>query len=150
MSSLVLITGCSGFVGAEIALEALRQGYSIRLVFRQQVQAAAWSKAYPSGSNRTESVIVPDFAAEGALDEAMRGVAFVAHAASPVIFDFEVGLGAHVESAFYRDWKLMLLPDGVLQDNERDCLAPAKDGVLAVLKAAAKSETVKRVVVTSS
>ena len=90
-SSLVLITGASGFVGSEIALEALREGHTVRLVFRQQAQADAWNKQYPDTQERTQIAIIPDFAAEGAFDQAiMEGVFGVVHAASPVVFDFEV------------------------------------------------------------
>lgn len=89
-SQLVLITGASGFIGSEIALEALRQGFSVRLAVRKQSQADAFKAAYPDFASRITSTIVPDITVEGAFDEAVQGVDFVVHAASPVTFHPEV------------------------------------------------------------
>ncbi|ORY88047.1 hypothetical protein BCR35DRAFT_263736 [Leucosporidium creatinivorum] len=122
-SSLVLITGASGFVGSQVALEALQAGYSIRLVFRKALQAEQWREKYPDLRLRTQTVVVPDFTAEGAFDEAMKGVESVAACAFPMVF--------------------------APQDIRRDLLDPAIEGVLGVLKSAQK-EGVKRVVITSS
>lgn len=89
-SSLVLITGASGYVGSCVALEALRAGYSIRLVFRKEQQAEQWKDKYPDQLSRTQTVIVSDFAQQGAFDEAMKEVDYVAACAFPMAFAPEV------------------------------------------------------------
>lgn len=87
---LMLITGCSGFIGSEIALRALKQGLAVRLVFRKPAQAEAWEAAYGEYKERTETIVVQDFAVPGAFDQAIKGVSFVAAAATPINFHPEV------------------------------------------------------------
>jgi NADPH-dependent methylglyoxal reductase len=89
-SPLVLVTGASGYLGSEVALEALRAGYSIRLVFRKSEQVEQWRKKYPDELSRTQTVVVPDFTPGGAFDEAMKGVDYVAACAFPMAFAPEV------------------------------------------------------------
>lgn len=91
-NQLVLITGGTGFVGSEIALEALRQGFSIRLAVRKASQAEAFKAAYPEFASRTSFVTVPDLQAVGAYDEAVKNVDYVVHAASPATFTPEVSM----------------------------------------------------------
>ncbi|ORY92490.1 hypothetical protein BCR35DRAFT_348878 [Leucosporidium creatinivorum] len=121
---LMLITGSSGFVGSEIAFQALKQGLAVRLVFRKPSQAEAWEAAYGEYKERTETVVVQDFAVPGAFDEAVKGVSFIAHAATPINFH--------------------------PKDNKRDVLDPAIDGLLGLLKSAQKAPSVKAFVYTSS
>jgi nucleoside-diphosphate-sugar epimerase len=83
-SKLVAITGASGFLGSEIALEALRQGYRVRLVARKQTQADAFREKYSAFAAKVESVVVADIEAEGGLDEAVKGSDAFIHSASPV------------------------------------------------------------------
>ncbi|ORY77578.1 hypothetical protein BCR35DRAFT_353106 [Leucosporidium creatinivorum] len=123
-SELVLITGATGFVGSEIALEALRQGFAIRLAVRKASQAEAFKAAYPEFASRTSFVVVPDLQAESAYDEAVKGVDYVVHAASPATFTPE--------------------------DNRRDLLDPAIEGALSILKSANKVTSVTAVALTSS
>lgn len=89
-ASLVLVTGASGFLGSQTALEALKAGYSVRLVFRREAQAEQWRAKYPRELSRTQTVIIPSFEKEGAFDEAMKGVEFVAACAFPMAFAPEV------------------------------------------------------------
>jgi nucleoside-diphosphate-sugar epimerase len=71
-----------------------------------------------------EFAIVPDILEDGAYDEAMQGVSYVLHVASPISFP---------------------------TDNlERDLIEPAVKGTTGILKSAAKVSTVKRIVITSS
>jgi nucleoside-diphosphate-sugar epimerase len=71
-------------------------------------------------------VAVPDFLADGAFDEAVRGVDYVLHLASPI-------------------------PTSDLAENvKKYILDPAIKGTVGMLQSAAKSKSVKRVVITSS
>jgi hypothetical protein len=67
-------------------------GFSIRLAVRKASQAEAFKTAYPEFASRTSFAVVPDLQAEGAYDEAAKGVDFVVHAASPATFTPEVSL----------------------------------------------------------
>lgn len=82
---LVLVTGASGFVGSEIALEFLRQGFAVRLSIRKQEQASLWDAKYPEYKYRVDFVLVKAMGTPGAFDDAVRGVTYIAHAASPMV-----------------------------------------------------------------
>lgn len=120
-NELVLVTGCSGFVATDVALEFMNSGYKVRGTFRSQDKADDWAKEHGSKGS-FESVIVEDIVTEGALDKAMEGVTICAHTASP--FHFNV------------------------KDPDTEMLQPAYNGTLNALKSAKKAGTVKRFVVT--
>ncbi|GAA6044354.1 hypothetical protein JCM8097_002785, partial [Rhodosporidiobolus ruineniae] len=123
-AQLVLVTGTSGFVGTEVALEFLKNGFRVRGTVRSEEKAKKWEEKHGNFEGRLEWSIVKDIATEGAFDEAIKGVDFLAHTASP--FHFNV------------------------TDNERDMLIPALEGTRQALRAAQDEPSVKRVVVTSS
>ncbi|GAA5824093.1 hypothetical protein JCM11251_001519 [Rhodosporidiobolus azoricus] len=120
----VLLTGISGFLGAATAIEFLWRGWRVRGTVRSQDKADAWLAKYPEYASQLSFSLVPDLAAAGAFDEAIKNVDAVAHIASPFTFQF--------------------------QDNERDMLIPAIKGTTSVLAAAAATPSVKNVVITSS
>ncbi|GAA6027173.1 hypothetical protein JCM8097_002454 [Rhodosporidiobolus ruineniae] len=120
----VLLTGISGFLGSATALEFLKNGWHVRGTVRSQDKADAWLEKYPQYASQLSFSLVPDLSAPNAFAEAIKGVSAVAHIASPFTFNFE--------------------------DNVRDMLEPALKGTLSVLEAAAKEESVKNVVITSS
>jgi nucleoside-diphosphate-sugar epimerase len=121
---LVLVTGITGFVGTEVALTFLRSGYRVRGTGRSAAQLERWIGAFPEHKDAFEFTIVPDMAADGAFDEAVKGADYVAHTASPFHF--------HIE------------------DNEKDMLIPALKGTTGILASIEKAPTVKHLVVTSS
>ncbi|KAI5481328.1 3-beta hydroxysteroid dehydrogenase/isomerase [Pseudohyphozyma bogoriensis] len=123
-NTLVLVTGATGYVGSEIALEFLRQGFAVRQAIRSQSQADAWNDKFPQYKDRTSFVFISSLEATGAFDEAVKGVTYVAHAASPATFTPE--------------------------DNKRDILDPAIRGTLSILESAKKERSIKAVVITSS
>ena len=126
----VLITGGNGHIGFRVVILALQAGYKVRAAVRNQqkadlIQSAASLKALNPGSNLT-FVFVPDLLAPGAYDAAVKGVDYAIHIASPIT-------------------------SGIAADKfETHLIEPAVAGTLSILKAAQKSPSVKRVVITSS
>jgi len=129
---LVLITGGTGLVGIKTIQLALKAGYSVRAAVRSEDKAKAvlatpTVKAINPGSRLT-FVIVPDILADNAYDEAVKGVKYIIHLASPVV----KGEGFTPEQF------------------ETELVEPALKGTVSILKAAYKEPGIKRVVITSS
>lgn len=81
----VLVTGISGFIGAEVAVQFLRAGLKIRGTVRKQTQADSFLLKYEvEFPGMIEVVIVERLDAKGAFDEAVKGVSAVMHIASPL------------------------------------------------------------------
>ncbi|KAK7417795.1 hypothetical protein QQZ08_011491 [Neonectria magnoliae] len=87
--STVLVTGASGWVGSNVADQFLAYGYKVRGTTRD-ISKAAWlsdvfEKKYGKGA--FELVAIPDMIADGAYDDAVKGVSAVAHTASIMTFE---------------------------------------------------------------
>ncbi|KAL2866121.1 flavonol reductase [Aspergillus lucknowensis] len=82
--SLVLITGATGFIGSQVVLRALEAGYTVRLVVRRPDQADKLRRIFSKYTDKLSFVIIPDITASGAFDEAVKGVEYVIHVASPM------------------------------------------------------------------
>jgi nucleoside-diphosphate-sugar epimerase len=129
---LVLVTGGTGLIGIKTLQTALKAGYSVRAAVRSQEKADAvlatpTVKAINPGSRLTFA-IVPDILANNAYDEAVKGVQYILHIASPVI----KGEG--------------FTPDQF----ETHLIQPAVKGTTSILSAAYKAPGIKRIVITSS
>lgn len=128
---LVLLTGATGFLGFRVLLETLEQGYQVRAAVRSEAKAntITTNQAFKALNRESQLsfVVVPDFLAPGAFDEAIQGVKYIIHVASPI------PLG---------------VPENV--DFEKYFVQPAVQGTLGVLDSAKKTSSVKRIVVTSS
>ncbi|TVY25221.1 NAD-dependent epimerase/dehydratase [Lachnellula hyalina] len=88
--SLVLVTGVTGFVASQVAKQFLERGYKVRGTVRD-IGKAAWLvedvlKSYID-EGAFELALVPDIAADHALDEAVKGVSAVVHLATIGTFD---------------------------------------------------------------
>ena len=71
---IVLITGASGYVATAVVLAFIEQtNYNIRGTVRSQAKGDAWLAKHPVGKGRVSWAIVPDIAAPGAFDEAVKG-----------------------------------------------------------------------------
>ncbi|KAF7950565.1 hypothetical protein EAE96_007847 [Botrytis aclada] len=122
--STVLVTGANGFVGSHVVDQLLQAGYNVVGVVRSHDKGAWLLRYFDSkyGPNRLKLFVVPDLTVQGSLDDAVRGCEGVCHTASDVSFSLD--------------------PDAVipvvLSLTER------------VLEAVEKSQTVKRIVLTSS
>ncbi|EIN04661.1 aldehyde reductase II [Punctularia strigosozonata HHB-11173 SS5] len=126
--SLILVTGANGHVAQHVVDQALHHPARPRV--RATVRSAAsvdalksyWAEYVDEG--RLEVVRVPDITANGAFDDAVKGVTHIAHIASPIIVN--------------------------PKDVENDLLKPAIRGTTGILRSAKASGTVKAVVITSS
>ncbi|CAN8104624.1 unnamed protein product [Discula destructiva] len=134
--TLVLLTGATGFLGFLTLLDLLRSGYRIRVAVRSEAKVAAVQKfpalqaLRPSADDLT-FVVVPDMAAPGAFDSALKDVTYAVHLAAPVpSFTGQVTVPSEqYESYFVR---------GLV------------DSHLGLLKSAAAAGTVRRVVLTNT
>lgn len=127
---LILITGGTGHIGSCTLAFALENGYRARVSSRN-LASAHKLKGLPSIKphvNNVEFVEVPDLLAPGAFDEAAKDVDYILHLASPI---------PEPDS-----------PETI--DVKKDYVEPALKGTLGILESAAKSPSVKRVVITSS
>ncbi|KAJ5365476.1 NAD-dependent epimerase/dehydratase [Penicillium concentricum] len=119
-NKLIFITGATGFIGSATAVEALKAGYRLRICLRKPSEQL--QTLLSEYGDQIEFVIVPDLTDETAFDDKLNGVDYVLHLASP-------------------------LPRGT---DKAAYFPPAVKGTTAVLKAAAKVPTIKKVVITSS
>ncbi|KAF2475134.1 NAD dependent epimerase/dehydratase family protein [Lindgomyces ingoldianus] len=116
---LVLVTGANGYVAGVTIQKLLDAGFKVRGTVRS-IEKNNWMLDH-YGSNFT-LVEVPELSADGALDEAVKGVDGIANVASSVAFNPD--------------------PDAFIP--------PVIKGAINVLEAAAKEPSVKSVVYTSS
>jgi nucleoside-diphosphate-sugar epimerase len=126
--SSVLITGATGHIGFATLRHLLQSGYSARISSRKLSSAEALKSATSIKPylDSISFIEIPDVLAAGAYDEAVKDVEFILHLAAPI-------------------------PDASLTGNpKKHYVDPAVQGTLRMLEAAAKSPSVKRVVITSS
>lgn len=125
---LVLVTGASGFIAGHVILQLLDKGYRVRGTLRSMDRAdevRAWLTKARGGRDPNDalSFVATELTSDSGWAEAMAGVRYVQHIASPI----PPGLPKH--------------PD--------DLIVPAREGTLRVMRAAAAAQ-VERVVQTSS
>ncbi len=123
---LVLVTGGSGFVATHCIAQLIDAGYRVRTTVRtpaREVDVLALLKTAGCEPAEALEFFTADLTADIGWPEAVAGVDYVLHVASP-------------------------FPTG-LPKNEDELIIPARDGALRVLRAA-KRAGVKRVVLTSS
>lgn len=123
--SRVLVTGANGFLASQITLQFLKRGFQVRGAVRD-VTRSAWLLEGPFKSyaenGALELVAVPNLGADGAYDEAIKGVAAIVHV-------------AYVTS---------IVPD------PNEVITPTVAGIRSIMNAAMQESSVKRVVFTSS
>ncbi|KAK4140690.1 uncharacterized protein C8A04DRAFT_14690 [Dichotomopilus funicola] len=83
----VLVTGANGYIAARTVEAFLQAGHSVRGTVRSLRSATEVKEALAQYGDKLEFAVVPDITAEGAFDEAIKGIDAVAHLASPVSFD---------------------------------------------------------------
>ncbi|KAH8826045.1 hypothetical protein DL96DRAFT_1607040 [Flagelloscypha sp. PMI_526] len=120
----VLVSGANGYIAVWVVKTLLEKGYSVRGTVRSQDKGKHLLETFKSYGDKFEIVVVSDITAEGAFDEAVKGVDAIEHTASPFHFN---------------------------ADDPDELIKPAVDGTVGILKSALKyAPTAKRVVVTSS
>jgi nucleoside-diphosphate-sugar epimerase len=127
---LVLITGATGHIGSCTLAVALENAYRARVSSRN-LASAHKLKDLPSIKPHIEDVDfveVPDLLAPGAFDQAVKDVDYILHLASPIPE-----------------------PDSPATiDVKKDYVEPAVKGTIGILESAARSPSVKRVIIVSS
>ncbi|KAG4433520.1 hypothetical protein IFR05_011003 [Cadophora sp. M221] len=121
--SYVLVTGATGFIGAHVVDVLLYRGIKVRGATRSMKKGEAMMKARPQFSAHLDFVQIEDFEKSGVFEDAAKDVDAVIHVASPFTYDTE--------------------------DNEKELILPAINGVRSILEAAASSK-IQRIVITSS
>ncbi|KAI1824703.1 aldehyde reductase [Xylaria intraflava] len=122
--SIVLVTGANGFIASNISDQFLRLGYKVRGTTRNP-QKNAWMRNLfdrKYGAGKFEFATVLDMEADGAYDEAVKGVSAVVHTAT----------------------------NYSMNPNPHEVVPATIAGTINALAAAAKSPSVKRFVLTSS
>jgi nucleoside-diphosphate-sugar epimerase len=126
MTSTVLVTGGSGFIGSYCILQLLSAGYRVRATVRdlqREADVRATLKAGGAEPGDRLSFFAADLLSDAGWCEAAAGCQYVMHVASP--------LPAHAVN------------------HEDELIVPAREGTLRVMRAA-RDAGVQRVVVTSS
>ncbi|HSZ40219.1 MAG TPA: aldehyde reductase [Trebonia sp.] len=121
----VLVTGGTGFLAGHCISQLLRAGYRVRFTVRSADRARDAQRTIAAAGAATDSLTfaVADLTSDANWDAAVSGCEYVLHIASP-------------------------FPRGVPR-TENEVVAPARDAVLRVLRAARNAEA-RRVVLTSS
>ncbi|TRX98041.1 hypothetical protein FHL15_001251 [Xylaria flabelliformis] len=124
----LLLTGATGFIGFDVLLKALEEGWVVRAAIRSISKSGSivnHPKITALGrSDRLSFVEIPDICDQNAYEEAIKGVTHVVHLASPLPSPFLDPLTAIYE--------------------------PNINSVNAMLRAAAKEPSLQKLVIASS
>lgn len=126
MSAQVLVTGASGYVAGHVVQQLQEAGYKVRGTVRSLKNTDKVKHLYhlcPDAAHKLE-LVEADLTNPESWPPAVGGVTYVIHVASP----FPI----------------------TQPKREEDLIVPAVEGTLSVLRACAKTSSVKRVVMTSS
>ena len=121
----VLVTGATGFIASHTILALLNKGYEVRGTARSASKADQLNATLSSyaGKPIEIEVVSADLTKDDGWPQAMEGVTYLQHLASPI--------------------------PNTLPKDPNDLIVPAKEGALRALRAA-KAAGVKRAVMTSS
>lgn len=143
MLTISQITGVSGYIGFKTLVLALEGGFKVRAVIRKAEQAKkleSHGRVAPHTKN-LQWVLIPDLSKTDSFDPHLKGgVTGILHVASPLADEVNLCHPPHQTQAN--------LPQ--TDDYDRDIISPAIKTTLAVLNAAHRTPSVKRVVITSS
>ncbi len=125
-SKPVLVTGANGYVASWLVQRLLDEGLTVHAAVRDPNKKEKYAHLDKIAENAPGTIkyFKADLLEEGSYAEAMQGCELVYHTASPFTSNFD--------------------------DPQKELIDPAVKGTANVLNQASKTETVKRVVVTSS
>lgn len=121
---LIFITGATGFIGSHVVSQSLAAGYKVRLSVRKEEQIKTLRKIFSKDLANLDFAIISDFASPKNFSKTLEDVTHIFHLASPM-----PGKGV---------------------DFHKEYLEPAVQGTIALLNAAKKVDTIKRIVIVSS
>lgn len=126
MSKTILVTGGTGYIGSWVVKELLEKGYHVRTTLRDKSNTEKYAHLLSMAEKAKGKLEIweADLLKEHAFDEAAKDAEAIIHVASPFKLD--------------------------IKDAQRELIDPALSGTRNVLSAANQSETVKKVVLTSS
>lgn len=116
-------------IGYRVLVQLLEEGYTVRTAVRTQAGSDRIKTLKPTQPylDRIASIIVPDNTVPGAYDEAVQGVNYIIHVASPTPLTIPINA-----------------------DIENELIQPAMKGTISMLEAAEKLNEVQRIIITSS
>ncbi|KAJ7596413.1 hypothetical protein C8J56DRAFT_917374 [Mycena floridula] len=124
--SKILVSGVNGYIGIWVARYLLEKGYLVRGTVRSDSKGRFLEEMFASYGDKFECMIVEDITADGAFDEAVKGVEGIEHIASPVF-------------------------SGKVEKDHQEVIDAAVKGTVGILKSALKhGSSIKRIVLTSS
>lgn len=126
MAKNILVTGGTGYIGSWVVKNLLEAGYTVRLTTRDKTRTSKFEHltVIASESPGALEIYEADLLKEGSFDEPAEGYDAIIHMASPFTLRFD--------------------------DPEKELVEPALSGTENVLMAANKTDSVKKVVLTSS
>lgn len=126
-SKPILVTGGSGYIASWVVKYLLEDGYTVHTTVRDISKKDKYShlEKIAEVSSGTLKIFEADLMKKGSFLESMQGCEVVIHMASPF---FVVGI----------------------KDAQKDLIEPAKDGTANVLNSVNETDSVRRVVLTSS
>ena len=126
MKNTILATGGTGYVGAWVVKGLLEKGHTVRLTVRDKAKKGNYQFLSKIAENSLGSLEIweADLLKKGSFDKAAKGCDRIVHMASPFRLN--------------------------VKNAQRDLVDPAVKGTLNVLQAANRSNSVKKVVLTSS
>lgn len=121
-----MVTGATGYVAGWLVKKLLEEGITVHAAVRNPDNTEKLKYLNELAANNPGEIkyFKSDLLQEGSYDEAMKGCELVYHTASPFVMG--------------------------VKDAQRDLIDPALKGTRNVLESANRTETVKRVIVTSS
>ncbi|KAH9918741.1 NAD-P-binding protein [Epithele typhae] len=122
-SGKVLITGANGYISTWTVKAFLDAGFSVRGTVREERKAEHLRKVFSTYGDRFEIALIPDMTLDDAFDAAAAGTSAIIHTASPV---------------------------NLLAVEPAEAIVPAERGTVSALRAAARTPSVRRVVLLSS
>ena len=125
-SKPILVTGATGYVAGRLVEKLLNEGHTVHAAVRspENKEKTKYLDKLATKAAGSIKYFKSDLLQDGSYDEAMAGCEVVFHTASPFI--------------------------RVVKDPQKDLVDPAKKGTRNVLESANRTESVKRVVLTSS